>query len=420
MLLSTIYYLASLKVILICEKVGVASELILSVLNTNLHVFAVSPALTIIEKTTSKNLASLFGFDGPHSGGISQQGGSASNATSLVIARNALFPSTKTEGNGDKKFVLFTSAHGHYSLEKAAVMCGLGSKAVRSVAVDAQGRIVPSELRNEIQKARDDGLTPFYVNATAGTTVLGSFDPFGPIADICEKEELWMHVDGSWGGSAVFSSKYKEKLNGVERADSIAVNPHKMMGVPLTCSFLLGKDMRRFHSATTLKAAYLFHEGGEDKDASEDGSKGGDEEVWDLADLTLQCGRRGDSLKLALGWIYNGRAGYERLIDHAFDTAAYFAEQLSSNANFVLVSENPPPCLQVCFYYAPAGEMSEDKNSNSGITRKVTGELVRKGFMIDYAPGDKGSFFRAVVNIGTEKGTVDGLIKAIEDCGGVA
>lgn len=264
-----------------------------------LHVFQVSPALSVIEKTTCRTLANTFGFNGPHAGGISTQGGSASNTTSIIIARNTLFPETKTAGNANHNFVLFTSAHGHYSLEKAAQMCGLGTNNVWSVPIDAQGRMLPSELETLVQKATSEGKTPFYVNATAGTTVLGSFDPFTGISTICKKHNLWLHVDGSWGGPVIFSSKQKHKVKGVGLADSIAMNPHKMMGVPITCSFLLGPDLRIFHKANTLPAGYLFHASGDES-----------QEVWDLADLTLQCGRRGDSLKLALAWIYYGSSGF--------------------------------------------------------------------------------------------------------------
>ncbi|KAF8860684.1 glutamate decarboxylase-like protein-like protein 1 [Acephala macrosclerotiorum] len=385
------------------NAVGIVSELLLAVLNTNVHVYQVSPALSVIEKTTAKTFANLFGFNGPHAGGISVQGGSASNTTSIVIARNTLYPDSKTAGNAKYNFVLFTSAHGHYSLEKAARMLGLGTDNVWSVPIDAQGRLIPSELSKLIQKAKDEGKTPFYVNATAGTTVLGSYDPFKEISEICKKNNLWLHVDGSWGGPAIFSSKHKHKLAGVELADSLAVNPHKMMGVPITCSFLLGPDLTKFHKANTLPAGYLFHENAGD-------------EIWDLADLTLQCGRRGDSLKLALAWIYYGSSGFEQQIDHAFSIASYFAEQVSQNKDFVLVSENPPPCLQVCFYYAKdrkLGGEEENTRRTSGIVQR----LIPMGFMIDYAPGDKGSFFRVVVNRDTRQGTVDGLILAIEEVG---
>jgi len=285
-------------------------------------------------------------------------------------------------------------------------MCGLGTDNAWSVPVDSQGRMIASELSKLILKAKDQGKTPLYVNATAGTTVLGSYDPFTEIFRICKSHNLWLHVDGSWGGSAIFSSAQKHKLSGVELADSLAVNPHKMMGVPLTCSFLLTPDITKFHTANTLPADYLFHE-----------SSAAGEEVWDLADLTLQCGRRGDSLKLALAWIYYGSAGFEAQIDHAFGVASYFASKVEEHQDFVLVSENPPPCLQVCFYYGKEGQLGTNEE-NTESTGRVARDLITRGFMVDYAPGEKGSFFRVVVNVQTRRETIDGLILAIEEVGG--
>ncbi|KAA8646226.1 hypothetical protein EYZ11_001509 [Aspergillus tanneri] len=419
---------------------GVASELILAALNTNVHVYQVSPALTVIEKYTGQQLVTLFGLTGPRAGGISVQGGSASNTTSIVIARNNLFPSTKDDGNGDHRFVLFTSAHGHYSIEKAAQMLGLGSRSVWSVPVDAQGRMKPDELDKLVQKALRENRTPFYVNATAGSTVMGSFDPFEEIAAICRRYNLWFHVDGSWGGSFVFSQRQRQKLAGVEQADSIAINPHKMLGVPVTCSFLLAADLRRFHRANTLPAGYLFHN--DDDDDEDDASSDGPDselavdspEVWDLADLTLQCGRRADSLKLFLGWTYYGTMGYATQIDAACDIAAHLATLVAEHPDFILVSENPPPCLQVCFYYAPGGQLlrprgtvtneSDRAKTNSRVTEQVTHAIVDRGFMVDFAPptGDEetrgdGKFFRCVVNVQTTRETVEDLLRAIEDVG---
>ncbi|ORY58832.1 glutamate decarboxylase [Pseudomassariella vexata] len=387
------------------NAVGVISELLLSVLNTNVHVYQVSPALTIIEKITSKQIASLFGFTGPRAGGVTCQGGSSSNLTSIVVARNTLFPTTKSDGNGNHQFVLFTSVHGHYSVEKAAVTCGMGASCVASIPVDNVGRMIPSSLREAIIKAKEQGKTPMYVNVTAGTTVLGSYDPFRQISKICKEFNLWMHIDASWGGSAVFSSSQKHRLDGSELADSLTVNPHKMLNVPMTCSFLLTNDIGIFHKANTLPAGYLFH--------SVDES----EEVWDLADLTLQCGRRGDSLKLALSWIYYGAAGFEQQIDNAFTMAAHLADHVAKSPDFELVSTNPPPCLQVCFYYAPGGRVAETKEENTRRTREMVGKLIARGFMIDYAPGDRGSFFRVVINCQTLQGTLDGLLKALGEVG---
>lgn len=173
----------------------------------------------------------------------------------MVIARNTLFPETKTDGLGGRRLVLFTSAHGHYSMTKAAQMFGLGSSAARAVPVDSAGRMSAPALAGLVRAARAAGELPFFVNATAGTTVLGAFDPLDAVADVCAREGLWLHVDGSWGGCVAFDAESaRERLRGVHRADSVAVTPHKMLQVPLTCSFLLGRDMRKFRSAMTLPA----------------------------------------------------------------------------------------------------------------------------------------------------------------------
>lgn len=314
--------------------------------------------------------------------------------------------------------MLFTSAHGHYSFEKAAQITGLGSEAARSVPVDSRGCMIPSELEQAIKLARQDGCEPFFVNATAGTTVLGSYDPFTEISAICKREGLWFHIDASWGGPVVFSSRHKSKMQGSDQADSLSVNPHKMMGVPVTCSFLLASDLRKFWKSNTLPAAYLFHSGTE-PDESLQGSIPKDpseSEIWDLADLTLQCGRKGDSLKLALGWIYYGTLGYENKINEAFSVAAHMADLVAAHKDLTLVSENPPPCLQVCFYYTPGKQLAATA-VNSKRTEEIVDRLLRQDFLIDYAPGEHGLFFRVVVSLETRRTTVETLVERIVELG---
>ncbi|KAL1869612.1 Glutamate decarboxylase 2 [Diaporthe australafricana] len=383
------------------------------------HVYKVSPVLTVVEKTTARELAALFGFEGPRAGGICCQGGSASNLTSLVTARNALFPACRTQGNRDKEFAVFTSIHGHYSVEKAARTMGLGSAAVVKVPADSTGRMDPAALRNAVAAARQAGRTPLYVNATAGTTVHGAFDPLEAVAAVCREFGVWLHVDASWGGPAVFSTIHRHKLAGSHLADSITVSPHKMLNVPLTCSMLLTDDTAVFHRANTLPADYLFHanvEGEHGNKAEGQGVMEADE-VWDLADLTLQCGRRSDALKFALAWIYYGATGFERQVDHAFDMAGYLATLIQEHPNFELLSPNPPPCLQVCFYHAPGGRAGDCAAENTKRTARLAKRLIDRGFMVDYAAGDRGSFFRVVTNFQTLRTTVEGLVKALGSLG---
>ncbi|TWU78223.1 hypothetical protein ED733_008000 [Metarhizium rileyi] len=386
------------------SPVGVIADLVLSVLNTNLHVYQVSPALTLIEKTTGRALANKFGLNGPRAGGVTCQGGSSSNLTSLVVARNTLYPDCKTEGNAKYDFVVFTSAHGHYSVEKSAMICGMGSSNVWKVPVDDGGSMKVAALRELVVRAKEQGKTPLYVNTTAGSTVRGSYDPFEDVSSVCKEHGLWMHIDASWGGPVVFSAQQRWKVKGSHLADSITINPHKMLNAPTTCSFLLGPDMHIFNKANSTAAGYLFHGNIE-------------QDVWDLADLTLQCGRRGDSLKVALAWLYYGASGFEKQVDHAFAMASYLYKLVQKTGHFAMVSENPPPCLQVCFYYAPNGELSTDAATNTERTQVLVEKLIKRGFMVDYAPGDVGSFLRIVVNIQTLPSTVEGLTKALGEAG---
>merc|ERR1712000_370623 len=150
----------------------------------------------------------------------------------------------------------------------------MGASAVWGVPADEHGRMRPNALREMCIKAKAEGKTPFYVNATAGTTVRGAFEPLEEISAVCKEQGLWMHVDASFGGPVIFSKKHNWKLKGTHLADSLTINPHKMMNVPSTCSFLLGPDMSIFNKANSTVAGYLFH-------------SHADGEVWDLADLTL-------------------------------------------------------------------------------------------------------------------------------------
>lgn len=422
---------------------GVAAELLLATLNTNAHVYGVSPALTVIEKHTATALANLFGFAGPNSGGMSQPGGAASNTTAMLIARNALFPQAKRDGVAalPAKLAVFASKDAHYSVSNAAAGLGLGASCVRSIDTDDAGRMSVAKLREAVQAAAEKGERPFFVAATAGTTVLGAYDPLEGIADVCADFEMWMHVDACWGGGVVFSEKLRKgKLDGCGRADSVSYNPHKMLGVPVTCSFLLGKDMRRFRAAMKLEAGYLFHEedeqGDDDDDAEHAAAKRPDltkieaaerldkepgwDQVFDMATFTPQCGRKPDSLKLYLAWQYHGSEGFAAQVERAFAAAEELAEALAKEEAVHVISDRPPPCCQVCFQYLGKDGDGSDAKRNTKITRAMAALLANRGWMIDYASGQNGEFLRAVCNRGTGKEIVDGLIKAVLEAGKVA
>jgi glutamate decarboxylase len=337
-----------------------------------------------------------------------------------MVARHQAFPCVKSQGWHHERPILLTSQESHYSLRKAAEICGMGAQAVWSVKCDEAGKMIPSELRLALRTARQRGFQVFYVNATAGTTVRGAFDPIDEIADICHDNGIWLHVDASLGGGLIFSETeaHKRKLRGIDRANSITMNPHKMLGVPVTCSFLLGNDLRKFWAANTVDAEYLFHETPSASTESLSPSTTDTNTMFDLADLTPQCGRKGDSLKLALGWVYYGRSGYGRYVDTAMNSAAHLAQLVQSHEKLSLVGSIEPECVQVCFYYKLGGSAAgHTHDCNTKTSAAISERLPIKGFMVDYAPGPEGKMLRVVTNGSTEVEMLGRLVDAIVELG---
>ncbi|CAO3688914.1 unnamed protein product [Umbelopsis ramanniana] len=384
------------------NPIGVISELLIATLNSNVHVYHVSPVLTMMEIHVTRAVGQLLGM-GANAGGLLCPGGSASNQLAMVTARNTLYPSIKDTGYMPRPFnpaaeygklKIFTSKHSHYSIDKSAQVMGLGVDNIVKVPVDEDGKMQVSALEKSILESIELGETPFFINATAGTTVMGAFDPIEEISAIAKKYNCWLHVDGSWGGSVVFSEKVmKEKswLVGSHLADTFTMNPHKLLGVPLQCSMLLTPHDGNllFAKHNTLKADYLFHGN-----------------PYDLGEGTLGCGRRPDAAKIFLSWKYYGRCGLGDRVDQALATAEKFAYRVKERESkgFKLVKD-PCPFLQVCFWYVPPALTNKpaDQVDLSKITRTLHKKINHSGeFMIDYAPLEGiPDFFRIVINAPT-------------------
>ena len=168
-----------------------------------------------------------------------------------------------------------------------------------------------------MKKTRASGGTPFFVGCTAGSTVRGTFDPFDGVADVCEAEDMWMHVDGAWGGPAVFSSRpeMKELMRGVERSDSFTFNAHKLLGAPLQTTTFICHHKESLLSCNSSKAGYLF-----DKRKANS--------AFDIGDQTFMCGRKTDALKFWALWRYRGTNGIARHVDALCDATSTFAEKI--------------------------------------------------------------------------------------------
>eukprot|EP00063_Salmo_salar_P066104 XP_014040939.1 PREDICTED: acidic amino acid decarboxylase GADL1-like [Salmo salar] len=229
------------------------------------------------------------------------------------------------------------------------------------------------------------------VNATAGTTVLGAFDPLEEIADICERHNLWMHVDACWGGGALMSKKHRYLLQGIHRANSVAWNPHKMLMAGLQCCAFMVRDktnlLQRCHSA---QASYLFQQ-----DKFYDVS-------YDTGDKSIQCSRKPDAFKFWLMWKAIGTKGLEERVDRALAMARYLAEEIKKRDGFRLVME--PEYTNVCFWYIPpslrdTADGPEFWRKVHAVAPVVKERMMKKGsMMVGYQPhGDKANFFRQII-----------------------
>jgi glutamate/tyrosine decarboxylase-like PLP-dependent enzyme len=335
---------------------GFAGEIVTAAANTSMYTYEVAPVATLIEQELIARMSRITGF--PHSEGIFLPGGSNANMTAMLIARNQVDPSIRENGV-PPGLVAFVSDQAHYSFAKAANLLGIGIANLVKVSSDDDGRMRPDELEREIEAVLSEGNTPFFVAATAGTTVRGAFDPIPPLSRISKKYGLWLHVDGALGASVLLSNRYRHMLEGVEQADSLAWNPHKTMGVPLICSALLCRQPGVLALTTSCDHSdYLFH----------------DDDSPDLGKKSLQCGRKVDSLKLWLSWKYFGDRGYEKRIDHLMELAIYAEQHIRQSSDLLLKSD--VYSFTVCFQYEDQDLTPENR---SVLNRTIRDLLLREG-----------------------------------------
>ncbi|XP_061727560.1 glutamate decarboxylase 2 [Cydia pomonella] len=372
------------------DPYGLSAAWITEAFNTSQYTFEVAPAFTLIETKVLGHVLKLFGIsDGD---GIFSPGGSLSMLYGIVAARFRAYPQVKTKGMwGLPQMVLYTSEDSHYSIKKAAHWLGFGTDCIRIIKTNANGRMIPEELEAAILKDKKDGMHPLMVNATAGTTVLGAIDPLPVIADICKKNAVWMHVDACWGGSLILSRKHKIKLNGIERANSISWNPHKMAGAPLQCSLFLVREKGLLHEANSAAAQYLFQQ-----DKFYDVS-------YDTGDKSIQCGRKIDAFKLWMMWKARGDAGLNQLADRTMQIAQFCLDTVAARPGFKLVVDQLQ-CPNVCFWYIPKRYRKDKENEEwwermHKITPKIKESLTRNSLlMISYSPlREHKNFFRLAV-----------------------
>uniref|UniRef100_A0A8C5SH15 Glutamate decarboxylase 1 n=1 Tax=Laticauda laticaudata TaxID=8630 RepID=A0A8C5SH15_LATLA len=357
--------------------------------------YEIAPVFVLMEQITLRKMREIIGWTNKDGDGIFSPGGAISNMYSIMAARYKYFPEVKTKGmSAVPKLVLFTSEHSHYSIKKAGAALGFGTENLL-LCFSLQGYI------------------PLYVTATAGTTVYGAFDPIPEIADICDKYNLWLHVDAAWGGGLLMSRKHRHKLNGIERANSVTWNPHKMMGVLLQCSAILLREKGVLQGCNQMCAGYLFQQ---DKQY---------DITYDTGDKAIQCGRHVDIFKFWLMWKAKGTVGFENQINKCLELSEYLYNKIKNRQEFEMVFEGEPEHTNVCFWYIPPSlrgmpDSEERREKLHRVAPKIKALMMETGTtMVGYQPqGEKVNFFRMVIsNPAASKSDIDFLIEEIERLG---
>ena len=318
------------------EPSAIAGDFIATTLNISMFTFKCAGPQILIEKAVIARMALKVGYDPEESDGSFSPGGSMGNLTALTVARNEAFETVSTAGMTAIRARMYASAAAHYSLPKAAMLLGLGRANFVSIPTNDAGQMDVDALRSAIAEDVKAGWTPVAVIATAGTTVLGAFDDIAAIADVCAEHRVWLHVDAAAGGSLLLSPLHREKLAGIERSDSVAWCPCKLMGVPLVGSVILFRTKRlTVKHLNEVASTYLFQVKSDDMDDVNPGRS------------TLQCTRRNDAMKVWAAWRHLGDEGYAARVETQLATVQQLADRIRANPHCTLLTE--PQSITLCF-----------------------------------------------------------------------
>lgn len=335
---------------------GIVAEMLAAALNVNAMTWRVSPAASELEGLVLRWLRQMLGLPAEFEGVVFDTA-SVGLVHALAAAReNAPGFSVRKHGLGAApRLRIYASDQAHSSAEKAAIVLGIGEENVVRIASDAQFALRPDALRAAIAEDARRGFKPMAVIATIGTTSTASVDPVPEIADICAAEKLWLHVDAAYGGAIALLPERRALCAGWERADSIIINPHKWLFVPLDFSALFLRDLRKLRAVFSLVPEYLR------ADALET--------TRNYMDYGFQLGRRFRALKAWMVWSAFGREGLEQRIREHCRLAERFAEWVENDARFELMA--PVRMGVVCFR---ARDFSDEQNARLADAINAGGE----------------------------------------------
>lgn len=382
------------------------ADLAANVLNRYTGIAAPAPAFVALETDVLLWLAREFGY-GAEASGLFTTGGSLANWTAVVAARHAAFGDS-----GDfRKATAYTSSQAHHSVAKAVRLAGIPPGNLRAVAVDGRYRLDADDLARRIRGDRDRGLAPFLVVAAAGTTNTGALDPLNAIASLCGAEQLWMHVDGAYGGAFVLCAEGRKRLAGIERANSVAFDPHKGMFLPYGTGCLLVREGKALRAAHAESAAYL-QDIARDPDLPES-----------PADVGPELSRAFRGLRLWLPLMLHGAAAFREALAEKLELAREFHRGLLRlrEAGLPLEIVDEPQLSVVPFRLERGrGESREDWNRRNAALNEGINARGRVFLSSTLLPGDDGDVFTLRACVLSFRTHAPRIAQALEDVAAAA
>jgi glutamate/tyrosine decarboxylase-like PLP-dependent enzyme len=370
------------------EPIGALGEFATAVLHQNAAAWRSAPAGVTLERTVVGWLADAIGCPG-FTGSLTL-GGSSANLMGLCMAREAKAPANQSGVRGG---VLYCSTEAHMSITKAAALLGLGYDAVRLIPVNESFRMRTDKLRGAIAADLDSGRTPIAIVASAGTTATGSIDPLTPIAEICDEFALWMHVDGAYG--ALASLAMPEAFRGIERADSLSLDPHKWLYQPTGCGCLLYRD-----PAAARRA--FSHSGDYARALSDDPIEG-----FAVFEESIELSRPVRALKLWLSLRYYGLRAFQESIREDLNLAQALTRAIDAEPKLERLA--PVPLSAVCFRYV---DYSGDLDA---LNRAILNRVIRRGrvYISNATIGGKFAVRACIVNHRTTEADVQSVVSEV-------
>lgn len=348
---------------------SVLAEALVAALNPQLATLARSQLASKIESETVRWIAERVGWHKKMNGevvsadkkvcdGTFTSGGNEANFTAIALALTAHFPDVVEDGVATigARPVGYASAESHHSLDKSFGLLGLGRKALRRVPVNDSLQLDPAKLVAQIEADIAAGFRPFIIIATAGTTNSGAIDDIQTLADIAARYSLWFHVDGAYGAAAVFSNKHRGLVTGIERADSITMDPHKWLSMPFAAGVILTSRPEMLERAFAVTTPYM--------------PKVVNAPLIDNFKVSAQWSRRMNSLKLWLTLRVHGREAYETLIDRQLTMARNFVDWVNQSEHFELAAPQVLPIVN--FRLKNAGDEKAMDAANQALIEAVT------------------------------------------------